>query len=384
MDIPPFSPDTSGFAAVMSGTDGIGIIDDARGCSANYYFSEEPRSDIPFRVFVSEIANEDIIIGSRDKLSAVFREKVELISPAFAVLCGSPVSTLIGTDFAEIAKHLQMESGIPVSHLPLSGHDAYDIGVSQALVVLAKLLMERHESLLCTMAARSPANGRRVNLLGPNCLDWNLFDLRNVSTRIETDGMEVTAVLGGEETAENLAAASMSSVNWVTTVAGVKVAKWMQSAFGIPYVCGAPFGAEVTKNVMNRVFGAPVKEVAQEAAVGQPVQALIVGEQFAADALRQTLLQEYGFRSVQVASFFQMERSLMRPGDIKLRSESDFRRLIDAAPTLVIADPLLRRCGADVSKWIDWPHIPISARLYSDERPSILFENANTWLDKVL
>ena len=52
MELPPFSPDTSGFASALSGTDGMGLIDDVRGCCGNYYGSEETRRGIPIRVFV--------------------------------------------------------------------------------------------------------------------------------------------------------------------------------------------------------------------------------------------------------------------------------------------------------------------------------------------
>ena len=74
----------------------------------------------------------------------------------------------------------------------------------------------------------------------------------------------------------------------------------------------------------------------------------------------------------------------MAPGDRRLREEDELTQLLGEDFDLVIGDPLLRRCGPSRGRWIDLPHIPVSARLYDDLRPSLLGAEADRWLAAAL
>lgn len=52
----------------------------------------------------------------------------------------APCSAMIGTDLEEIAETVEQESGVKATAVKLSGHKAYDAGISETLLALVKLL----------------------------------------------------------------------------------------------------------------------------------------------------------------------------------------------------------------------------------------------------
>lgn len=357
----PFSPDVSGFSSVIGGTDGVGLIDDTRGCLGNYFAYDEVREDCDTRVFVSEIGNEDVIMGTRPVLlrryAAVCREK----HPAFALLCSSPVSSVIGTDLPGIASEIAEGEGIPAAAVGLGGHGTYELGLSKTMEALVKLFPPEGERLPGTM-----------NILGANYLDMKLEDVRALRFFVcEKSGYELNAVIGAETTSYELKNACRAGINWVVTVSGLRAAKLMKRRYGIPYFCGAPYGGASRSLLSGSALPPP-------APVGER-QVLIVGEQLASNALREVLVSRFGFKNVAAASFFETEPSLMAEGDVRLKSEDEYIELASAFP-VVIADPLLLRCLPEGHGCIPLPHIPVSSMLFTDIQPRLLGENADRWL----
>ncbi len=369
----PFSPDTSGFASVISGTDGFALFDDIRGCGGNYRMTEEVRHPDFDRVAVSEIANEDVISGTAPKILRLFREMREALGeePAFVMLCSCPVSSLIGTDLKAVAARITAESGVPASSVEFSGYESYDRGIRKTLTAMAGLLCEEPQE-----------KRNAVNLLGANYLDWAESDADGVRAFFEDRAVQVLSAWGGNETAAHFRKSAEASRNVVLSAAGMETAKWMKKTFGIPYIAGAPFGRASSEKLAAAVRSGETPVWAQND--GQP-QVLIIGEQFTSCALRESLLTDFGFRSVQTAGFFTMDKSMMQPGDLKLKEENDLLKLLLASEAeIIIADPMMDICPDPEKRWIQLPHLPVSTRLSGLERPALLGEQADAWLRSVL
>jgi nitrogenase molybdenum-cofactor synthesis protein NifE len=370
--IPPFSPDTSGFAAVLYGTDGIGVIDDVRGCSGNHFAAEESRPGLCKRVAVSKIGNEDAVLGTRDKILTRFRQLAEPLNPTFVLLCGSPISSLIGTDLGAAAEAITQESGLPASHVDLSGHDAYDEGLSRTLECLAKLL---------TIPYTGPRAG--INLLGANHIDWVDAQVDALSGWAAEQGLSVLANWGGEACAADMRFAATAVCNLAVTVSGIRAAKWLRQAYGTPFVAGAPFGRAWSQLLLQAL------EHGVQPLPPPPVRGgarcLLVGEQLTCNALRATLRAHFGFGDVAVASFFRMEKGLMESGDIRLRSEADCRDLLTLGGfPLIFGDPFLEYYVPGRCRFIPLPHRAISAKLYLDLIPELTGDQADCWLESIL
>ena len=147
--IPPFSPDTSGFCSVISGTDGMGIIDDAQGCVSNYRTMEETKPIDPPRICTSEISDIEVIMGTENAIFSIFEKIAPTLKPkpTFVVLAGSPIASIIETDLRIVADEFYKTYHIPAINVELTGHDTYDNGISLTLEALGRLFTTVNESI---------------------------------------------------------------------------------------------------------------------------------------------------------------------------------------------------------------------------------------------
>lgn len=386
--LPPLMADNFGFIEVMNRTDGMGIIDD---CS-EYRTSAERRrrhredGEPKMRVVHTEISSEDVVSGTRQKVLDTFQEYRRDFCPQFVLLSAGPCSAMIGTDLEEIAEQIDGETGIKVAALKLSGHKTYDAGISETLLALVKLLAK-------------PGNAREncINILGANTLDWQEQNTAAFREWIEEKGFHVIADLGGKEKAENIAKAAEASVNLVVTVSGLAAAGYLEKEYGTPYIAMAPFGKSQTDRMITalRDKSRPQGSVQTVSNLNENRQTekhsssgnqqpgvLIISEQLMGNAIRETLIRDYGMENIQVCTFYMLDKKLACPGDRRIRSEQDAEKLLTEGEfQLIIADPLLRCFAPKNSKWIDLPHKVF--QLYGNHQalPELLGTNLNTWLD---
>ena len=380
--LPPLMADNFGFIEVMNKTDGMGIIDD---CS-EYRTSAERRrgrgktGEPAMRVVHTEISSEDVVTGTRQKVLDTFDAYQRDFSPEFVLLSAGPCSAMIGTDLEEIAENIEADSGIKTAAVKLSGHKTYDVGISETLLALAKLL---------TKPGEVRQNG--INILGGNTLDWQEENTASLRGWIEEKGFSVIADLGGNGKAADIARAAEASVNLVVTVSGLAAAKYLKSEYGTPYIAMAPFG----KSQADRLSAAlPNKtqpessrqgETSRQPETSQKQEVLIIGEQFMGNAIRETLICDYGMQNIQVCTFYTLEKTLAQPGDRRIRSEQEAEKLLkEGGFHTIIADPLLRCFAPEDSRWIDLPHKVF--QLYGEHQPLPLFlgDSLNRWLDTQL
>lgn len=395
--IPPCLSDVLGFEAVLNETEGLGIIDDPSrykpirmgqggqahggrggrpeghgpGSDSGHAFAARAGGELhgpggfdraarmrSVRVLNSDIRNEDIITGTEAKVMQTFERGMEQYAPNFILLCLAPSASMINSDLEYAAGKITGQSGLPAAEVKIDGEKDYLYGIGATLETLGRILLTPQETLEGT-----------VNLLGANTIDWTEGTIATVDSLIADAGWRVLSHWGTKETTENLKRAAAAQVNVVVSEAGLKLARFMESEFGIPYVTGAPLGAKSAENLalqLNKHKNAgtharntetlSVSDL-NDASIGAEAgvlrqetdapEILIVAEQFIANAVRETLLA-HGQRNIRVLSFYDMDRTYMLPGDKKLTGEDDFTAQANVdSVRMIIADldysPLVKK-----------------------------------------
>ncbi len=394
--IPPCLSDLQGFQAVLSETEGMGIIDDPsrykpigagqRGRGSHEYtgrgdygrrkhggeqsyennrhseYETQPggfgrrRGDASgVRVLQSDIRNEDIITGTQDKIMAAFERGKEQFSPDFVLLSCAPSASMIGSDLEYAAEKITESSGIPAKEVKIDGEKDYLYGISHTLEAMGKLLLKPGEKI--------PG---MLNILGANTIDWTPEMMADMEKLLVSDGWKILSRWGWKESTENLRGAAAASVNLVVNVSGLRLARYMENEYGIPYAAGAPFGRFGVQYLLENLRqkaetgepGAGMEECGRpstESENGEP-QVLIAGEQFTANAIRQALYRK-GLKEIRVLSFFDMDASYQLPGDRKLTGEDDFTAQANLdSVRLILADPDYRPLVRSDIPWIGLPN----------------------------
>lgn len=384
--IPPCFSDVLGFEAVVNDTSGLGIVDDSsrykplkmngnRGGGRPQ--GEFRRKDPPgghglpgVRVVNSDIRNAEIIHGTQQKVLDTFDYNAPHYSPDFVLLAYAPSSSMIGSDLDTAAESIGGRSGLPTASVNLHGDKDYLYGVSYTLEAMGKLLLTKQDTVPNT-----------VNLLGCNMLDWANETLSAVEEMLTNAGYTVLSRWGMKDTTENLKKASAASVNLVVTAAGFRLARYMEAEYGIPYVVGAPFGADRWAALLDELRGAPA---CGERPGCEAPEVLVIGEQLTADAIRQALLRR-GYGNIQVLSFYDMEKSVMLTGDQKLSSEDDLvKKLQQPSIKLVIGDPDCKAAASRDIPWIDLPNGASMSPVNSIPNFNMAGEALDRWLDGAL
>lgn len=386
--VPPCMSDILGFQAVLNHTDGVGIVDDSSHYkplqhekSGDYQPGRGGRKSgggglfkkgklfSGVRIVASEIEEADVISGTAAKVREAVKIGKEQFRPKFVLLTTAPCASMINSDLEEIADEISQNDGIPAATVKLDGQKDYLYGISCTLEAMGKLLLEPRDRIPGT-----------VNLLGCSTIDWPEEAVQETQRWLEAGGFTVLSRWGVEESTENLKKAPAASVNLVVNVAGLRLARYMEQEFDIPYVVGAPFGAEQCTRLLEEL-----KAGGRQAEPSKPSdapEALIIGEQLAGNALR-SLLYGQGFCNVQVCSFFEMDKREMQPGDKKLVSEDELTGLLESGSLrLVLGDPDYR-LGKQLP-WIALPNQGNNAPSVRIAPISLVGEKGDRWLREQL
>ncbi|MEE3419947.1 MAG: hypothetical protein VZR02_02415 [Lachnospiraceae bacterium] len=130
----PMAPDISGAVSVLFDKGGMIVILDAGGCTGNVCGFDEPRwmsyENAPGSsvIFSAGLRDMDAIFGRDDRLLKKTGAVINEIHPRFLALIGSPVPSVIGTDFRGLRRMAENRFGVPVITVPVTGMDLYDRG----------------------------------------------------------------------------------------------------------------------------------------------------------------------------------------------------------------------------------------------------------------
>lgn len=358
----PFAPDQSGAVSVLFELGGVIVICDAGGCAGNVCGFDEPRwFTQKSAIFSAGLRDMDAIMGRDDRLMVKIGDAVSQLDCNFIALIGTPVPSVIGTDFKALSRIAEKRFSLPVLTVETTGMDLYDRGQEKAYMSLFK-----------TFASNTGENAPEIGIMGATPLD--LFDTQsglNIASKIQSLGYGRAVCYGMESGLDDIKMAGAARCNLVVSPSGIKAAKWLREQFGTPYVTGIQLTDRGTNEIKLKIDAAlNGTEVIEnsDSACDNDGGILIIHQQFIANELRRELRSMGHHGRIDVASWFMLENSLAENGDVTLREEDDLSELLQKRRYKAVAgDPLFKRAisGWD-GEYIGLPHYPVSSGIFGN------------------
>lgn len=336
----PFAPDQSGATGVLYDMGGIIIICDAGGCAGNICGFDEPRwSNHRSAIFSAGLRDMDAILGRDDRLVEKLSMAAKDIEANFVAVIGTPVPAVIATDYKALERMAEKKTGLPVITVEANGMRTYDRGEEEAYLALFKKFVKDKDSI--------NVKEKRVGVLGAVPMELgSVAEKDMIVNNLKAEGYEEVITYGFGATFEDVLRAGDASLNIAVSPAGIKTAKYLKDTYGTPYEIRMPLGRSIAD-------GIDVKNK----------KVLVVHQQVYANAVRDKLLEK-GALSVDVGSYFMMDKELSAEADVRLEEEDDFVVLTtNGKYDIIMADgilkPLIKDFGGD---FVNLPHFALSGK----------------------
>lgn len=385
----PFAPDQSGAVSMCYALGGMVVIVDAGGCAGNICGFDEPRWQPDYgkdsrvgAVFSAGLRDMDAILGRDEALVSKLVEAAGEVNAAFIALVGTPVPAVIGTDLSAVARMAQRATGLPCIAIETDGMHLYDQGIEDALLALVKTLPSLETGTGNAVSEAGTGNaaakpetddnascgslhkpgGRICGVLGLTPLD--LFDLQwmdAIREALLAQGYDDVLMPGIEDGTDAFFRMRQAEQNYVVSPAGIAAAKYLEQAFGTPYVVTFPADPGILLEEDPRKALSLLRPDAR---------ILVVHQQVLANAIRRMLRESGTSGIINTATWFMKRTDLSEDGDIRLLEEDDFTVLVrDGGYDLIIADPALRPMAKGYQgRWIDAFHFAVSGQAAIDHR----------------
>lgn len=371
-----FAGDYSGAAGVLRDMGGMLIFCDAGACMGGFLFGEDPKGEKEEkRIFSASLREKQVVMGFDKKLKKDAVRTYQEAGGAFVGLIGTPVAAVVGSDLGGLGKEICRElyhQGMTDKILPslgveTNGWDYYDAGQEKAYLAMDEMLIQ--EDADC------------VNIL-------------------KKAGAENPVVWGTSGCMEAIAGAKGAKLNLAVSVSAIKVVEKLHEKYGTPFLIGYPLGEKETVWWVNQVKGilsgdecAPVTDPTVHSIavdfrrISDGKRAFIIGEQLTSNAMRRLFETEFDYVHVDVASYFKMDRTLMKENDFWIREEEVLVRFLEEREPydLVIADPLcFQFLPYEPKRKIAYPHIAVSSLFYLGKSVNIFGKKASLYFRKML
>ena len=379
-----YSADAFGVCSALYELGGLCVMHDASGCNSTYNTHDEPRwYDFDSMVYISGLSEMEAIMGDDQKFIDDIVYTAKELSPNFIAMAGTPIPTMIGTDFKAIANIIEKETNIPTFGFDTTGMHSYVSGAYKAFEALAKRFLKRNDKESRGEQKESVDKESReakntiikVNILGATPLDFSINkSVEAMVDLLKENNFEVISTWAMGSSLEYIKNAGDADVNLVVSYSGMGAAKYMYENLNIPYVIGTPFGKEFAKKVIS-----DLKEVKStkenkisysNREIDKDAEITIVGESIMSESLAYAISKEKN-KTVNVISSLETDEKLLLEGDKIAMFEDDIEKCLKNSKT-IIADPLFRPiCPLD-SNFISLPHEAFSGRIYRDEIPNLI------------
>ena len=364
-----YSADTFGVCSALYELGGLCVMHDASGCNSTYNTHDEPRwYDFDSMVYISGISEMEAIMGDDQKFIDDIIYTAKELNPKFIALAGTPIPTMIGTDFKAIANIVENETKIPTFGFNTTGMNSYVSGAYKAFEALSKRFLKRNDK-------ESRAEKSRVNILGATPLDFSINNsIKSTVDLLKENDFDVISTWAMGSTLEDIKNAGNADVNLVISYSGMGAAKYMYEKFNIPYIVGTPFGKEFAKKIVADLKETIITKENKISYINRKIdknpQITIVGESIMSESLAYAISTEKN-KTVNVISTLETDKNLLLEGDKLKTYEDDIEEALKNSKT-IIADPLYRPiCPLD-SNFISLPHEGFSGRIYRDEIPNLI------------
>lgn len=379
-----YSADAFGVCSALYELGGLCVMHDASGCNSTYNTHDEPRwYDFDSMVYISGLSEMEAIMGDDQKFIDDIVYTAKELSPNFIAMAGTPIPTMIGTDFKAIANIIEKETNIPTFGFDTTGMHSYVSGAYKAFEALAKRFLKRNDKESRVEKKESIDKESReakntiikVNILGATPLDFSINkSIEAMVDLLKENNFEVISTWAMGSSLEYIKNAGDADVNLVVSYSGMGAAKYMYENLNIPYVIGTPFGKEFANKViedLKEVKSTKENKISYDnRKIDKDAEITIVGESIMSESLAYAISKEKN-KTVNVISSLETDEKLLLEGDKIAMFEDDIEKCLKNSKT-IIADPLFRPiCPLD-SNFISLPHEAFSGRIYRDEIPNII------------
>ena len=379
-----YSADAFGVCSALYELGGLCVMHDASGCNSTYNTHDEPRwYDFDSMVYISGLSEMEAIMGDDQKFIDDIVYTAKELSPNFIAMAGTPIPTMIGTDFKAIANIIEKETNIPTFGFDTTGMHSYVSGAYKAFEALAKRFLKRNDKESRGEQKESVDKESRevkntiikVNILGATPLDFSINkSVEAMVDLLKENNFEVISTWAMGSSLEYIKNAGDADVNLVVSYSGMGAAKYMYENLNIPYVIGTPFGKEFANKViedLKEVKSTKENKISYDnRKIDKDAEITIVGESIMSESLAYAISKEKN-KTVNVISSLETDEKLLLEGDKIAIFEDDIEKCLKNSKT-IIADPLFRPiCPLD-SNFISLPHEAFSGRIYRDEIPNII------------
>ena len=325
----PFAPDQSGAASVFYELGGILVICDAGGCTGNVCGFDEPRwFGERSAIFSAGLRDMDAILGRDDRLVAKLTDAAEKIDANFAAVIGTPVPAVIATDYRALQRMCEKKTNLPILTVDTNGMELYDVGEEKAWLTLFKTFAGKDVASQKEASEEDDSSKKmKIGVLGLTPHDVSDLHVEEKFRKLENENTHYICYGMGAGIDKVKTAGSVDK-NLVVAPAALETAKYLEKEFGTPYEVGYPFVDELIPEL-----GYERKKI------------LIIHQQVIANAIRQEIRTRSDEQNteVTVASWFMMKSELSEEGDLSLKEEMDYCKLVQNGNyDIVFADENMR------------------------------------------
>lgn len=325
----PFAPDQSGAASVFYELGGILVICDAGGCTGNVCGFDEPRwFGERSAIFSAGLRDMDAILGRDDRLVAKLTDAAEKIDANFAAVIGTPVPAVIATDYRALQRMCEKKTNLPILTVDTNGMELYDVGEEKAWLTLFKTFAGKDVASQKEASEEDDSSKKmKIGVLGLTPHDVSDLNVEEKFRKSENENTHYICY-GMRAGIDKVKTAGSADKNLVVAPAALETAKYLEKEFGTPYEVGYPFVDELI----------PELDYA-----GKKI--LIIHQQVIANAIRQEIRTRSDEQNteVTVASWFMMKSELSEEGDLLLKEEMDYCKLVQSGNyDIVFADENMR------------------------------------------
>lgn len=325
----PFAPDQSGAASVFYELGGILVICDAGGCTGNVCGFDEPRwFGERSAIFSAGLRDMDAILGRDDRLVAKLTDAAEKIDANFAAVIGTPVPAVIATDYRALQRMCEKKTNLPILTADTNGMELYDVGEEKAWLTLFKTFAGKDVASQKEASEEDDSSKKmKIGVLGLTPHDVSDLNIEEKFRKSENENTHYICY-GMRAGIDKVKTAGSADKNLVVAPAALETAKYLEKEFGTPYEVGYPFVDELIPEL-----GYESKKI------------LIIHQQVIANAIRQEIRtrSDEQNKEVTVASWFMMKSELSEEGDLSLKEEKDYCKLVQNGNyDIVFADENMR------------------------------------------
>lgn len=383
---PAFAPDYTGVSSFLFAENALTIFLDPHGCNGQSLYYMDPRFEdfgkMP-KSFSCGIREKDAVFGLDTLVERKTVKLLEYVSGDYIVLLGTPVPAMLGVDFKALSEKIQRLTNIPAFGIPTTGLFFYDDGQK----LLLNCILDWAEST----GNNFESERADVHIIGATPLDgWDYTSINDYLSLLRDCGITNISCWGQGGLLQKAKGVKNSKLNIAVSAPGLYIAQRLEQSYGTPYIIGFPIGTQMEtyyKSLIKAKINAQTPPSNPESAfVNKDIgRVLILGDPINSCMLRSCLQLQFGIPKVDIGFCFFPPSICMQTDDFIFTEEYELNQAVSERPEydFVIGDPLFQS-SISGKKYIDYPNIAVSGRLYAREMERTFGKWGNIFLEKHL